>query len=44
MTHKGSCLCGKITFTVAGDLPGLNACQMHLGRFEAPIDLPQNKC
>ncbi|MEW5848456.1 MAG: GFA family protein [Myxococcota bacterium] len=24
--HKGSCLCGAVTFEVAGDLPGPDAC------------------
>ncbi|MEX3007070.1 GFA family protein [Hoeflea sp. TYP-13] len=44
--HKGSCLCGKVTFEVTGDLPRPSAChcsqcRKHSGHFEASTDLPR---
>ena len=42
--HKGSCLCGKITFQVSGDLPPASAChcsqcRKQSGHFEASTDV-----
>ena len=44
MEHHGSCLCGKVTFTVTGDLPALNAChctacRKQSGHYEASVDV-----
>lgn len=46
-THKGSCLCGAVTFEVAGDLPQPTAChcsncRKHSGHFEASTDVPRS--
>ena len=46
-THKGSCLCGEVTFEVAGDLPQPTAChcskcRKHSGHFEASTDVPRS--
>lgn len=46
MTHHGSCLCGKVTLTVEGDLPDLaachcTACRKQSGHFEASVDIPR---
>ena len=46
MTHKGSCLCGAVTFTVSGDLPDPNAChcaacRKHSGHYGASVDVPR---
>jgi hypothetical protein len=46
-SHKGSCLCGKITFEVTTELPPLSAChckqcRKHSGHFEASVDIPRN--
>lgn len=45
--HKGSCLCGAISFEVTGDLPAPTAChctkcRKHSGHFEASTDLPRS--
>lgn len=45
--HKGSCLCGKVSFTVNADLPAPNAChctkcRKHTGHFEASTDVPKS--
>ena len=45
--HKGSCLCGAVHFTVAGDLPPPSAChctrcRKHTGHFEAGTDVPRS--
>jgi hypothetical protein len=45
--HKGSCLCGAVTFEVTGDLPAPSAChctqcRKHSGHFEASTDLPRS--
>jgi hypothetical protein len=42
--HKGSCLCGAITFEVAGELPAPSAChcsrcRKHTGHYEAGTDV-----
>ena len=44
--HKGSCLCGAITFEVQGDLPGPDAChctqcRKQSGHFFASTDVPR---
>ncbi len=44
--HKGSCLCGAVTFEVTGDLPGLDAChcamcRKHSGHYFASTDVPK---
>ena len=46
--HKGSCLCGAITFTVQGDLPPGSAChctkcRKHTGHYEAGVDVPRSR-
>ncbi|MFG5384549.1 GFA family protein [Yoonia sp. R2-816] len=43
--HRGSCLCGAVTFQVTGDLPQPSAChcvacRKHSGHFEASVDIP----
>ena len=45
--HKGSCLCGKVTFEVSGELPAPSAChcsqcRKHSGHFEASTDIPRS--
>jgi hypothetical protein len=45
--HKGSCLCGAITFTAEGDLPPASAChctkcRKHIGHYEAGVDVPRS--
>lgn len=45
--HTGSCLCGKVTFEVSGDLPAPSAChcsqcRKHTGHFEASTDIPRS--
>lgn len=45
--HTGSCLCGKVTFEVSGDLPAPSAChcsqcRKHSGHFEASTDIPRS--
>jgi len=44
--HKGSCLCGAVSFEVAGDLPGPDAChctqcRKHSGHVFASTDVPR---
>lgn len=44
--HKGSCLCGKVKFEIAGTLPEPTAChctqcRKHSGHFEASVDVPR---
>src|SRR4051794_8890839 len=44
--HKGSCLCGAVTFEVAGDLPAPDACHCSrcrkwTGHFSAGTDVPR---
>ena len=46
MTHKGSCLCGAVSFAVAADLPGPDAChcsscRKHSGHYFASTDVPR---
>jgi hypothetical protein len=45
--HKGSCLCGAISFEVEGELPGPDAChcgicRKHSGHYFASTDLPRS--
>lgn len=45
--HKGSCLCGAVTFTVAGDLPPATACHCTMcrkstGHYEAGVDVDKS--
>ena len=45
--HKGSCLCGAVTFEVEGDLAGPDAChctkcRKHSGHFFASTDVPRS--
>jgi hypothetical protein len=45
--HKGSCLCGLVTFEVEGDLPGPDAChcskcRKHSGHYLASTDVPKS--
>ena len=45
--NKGSCLCGAISFTVAGALPMGSAChctkcRKHTGHYEASVDVPRS--
>jgi hypothetical protein len=45
--HKGSCLCGAVTFTVDGDLPPpdachCGACRKHSGHFFASTDMKRD--
>jgi hypothetical protein len=45
--HKGSCLCGAVSFTVEGELPGPDAChctqcRKHSGHFFASTDVPRS--
>ena len=44
MEHKGSCICGAVSFTVRGDLSQPNAChcrecRKHSGHYEASVDV-----
>jgi len=44
--HKGSCLCGAVTFEVQGDLPGPDAChcrqcRKQSGHYFASTDVPR---
>ena len=46
--HKGSCLCGAVTFTVEGDLPAPTAChctkcRKHTGHYEAGTDVLRDR-
>lgn len=45
--HHGSCLCGAVSFDVAGDLPAPTAChctkcRKQSGHFEASTDVPKS--
>jgi hypothetical protein len=45
--HKGSCLCGAVTFEVAGDLPGPDAChcttcRKQSGHYFVSTDVPRS--
>lgn len=45
--HHGSCLCGAVSFEVAGDLPGpdachCTACRKQSGHFFASTDVPRS--
>ena len=45
--HKGSCLCGAVSFEVSGDIPAPTAChcskcRKHSGHFEASTDIPRS--
>lgn len=45
--HKGSCLCGAVTFDVEGDLPApdachCTACRKSSGHFFASADVPRS--
>ncbi len=45
--HRGSCLCGAVTFEVKGDLPGPDAChcvqcRKHSGHVFASTDVPRS--
>jgi hypothetical protein len=45
--HKGSCLCGGVTFEVKGDLAAPTAChctkcRKHTGHHEAGTDVPRS--
>jgi hypothetical protein len=45
--HKGSCLCGAVTFEVVGDLPRPDAChcrqcRKQSGHFFASTDVPRS--
>lgn len=44
--HKGSCLCGAVRTSVAGELPQPSAChctecRKQTGHYEASVDIPQ---
>jgi hypothetical protein len=44
--HKGSCLCGAVTFEIEGELTPPTAChctkcRKHTGHFEAGTDVPK---
>ena len=46
--HKGSCLCGAVSFEVSGDLPAPTAChctkcRKHTGHYEAGTDIPRDR-
>lgn len=46
--HKGSCLCGAITFEVAGELAASTAChckkcRKHTGHYEAGADVQRSQ-
>lgn len=46
--HKGSCLCGAVTFEVEGDLPPPDAChcskcRKHSGHYFASTDVPKDR-
>jgi hypothetical protein len=45
--HKGSCLCGAVTFEVEGELPPpdachCTACRKHSGHYFASTDVPRS--
>lgn len=46
--HRGSCLCGVVRITVAGELPQPNAChcracRKQTGHFGASLDVPRTR-
>ncbi len=46
--HKGSCLCGAVTFTVEGELPAPDACHCTMcrktsGHYFASCDVPRER-
>ncbi|HEY0625513.1 MAG TPA: GFA family protein [Allosphingosinicella sp.] len=46
--HKGSCMCGAVTFVVEGKLPGPDAChcrqcRKHSGHYFASSDVPRSR-
>jgi hypothetical protein len=46
--HKGSCLCGAVSFEVDGDLPPPDAChcgkcRKHSGHYFASTDVPRDR-
>lgn len=46
--HKGSCLCGAVTFEVAGEFAAPTAChctkcRKHTGHYEAGVDVPRSR-
>ena len=46
--HKGSCLCGAVTFEVDGDLPPPSAChcvacRKQTGHFGVSLDVPRDR-
>lgn len=46
MTHRGSCICGAVTFEVTGDLPAPDAChcvqcRKFSGHYAAGTDVPK---
>ena len=48
MTHKGSCLCGAVTFEVEGELKPGDACHCHQcrrqsGHYWASTNIPRDK-
>lgn len=47
MDHKGSCLCGAVSFSVTGKLPDPSAChcsqcRKSSGHYEASVDVPRS--
>ena len=47
MNTKGSCLCGKVTLEITGELPAPTAChctqcRKHSGHYEASVDIPRS--
>lgn len=45
--HKGSCLCGAVSFEINADLPQTSAChctkcRKHSGHYEASTDVPRS--
>lgn len=46
--HKGSCLCGAVTFQIKGELPAPDAChcskcRKHSGHYFASTDVPKDR-
>lgn len=46
-SHQGACLCGAVTFTVQGPLPGPDAChctqcRKHSGHYFVSTDVPRS--
>ena len=47
MEHKGSCICGAVSFTVTGELGQPNAChcrecRKHSGHYEASVNVARS--